>query len=160
MRNLWTRLKATFWKRLLDRQLDAELQFHLDMQIEENLQRGMSLNQARAAARRSFGGVEQIKETYRDQRGFRGLDRVILDIRFGLRMLRRSPGFTAVAVLTMAVGIGANTAVFSVVKAVIMRPLRFPDPQRLMVILSAWKGGSESFRSAQGVYVDWSERAT
>src|SRR2546427_638370 len=160
MRNLWTRLKATLWKRPLDRQLDAELQFHLDMQTEENLQKGMSPNHARAEARRTFGGVEQIKESYRDQRGFRSLDSVIMDIRFGLRMLLRSPGFTAVAVLTMALGIGANTAVFSVVNAVIMRPLRFPDPQRLMVILSTALGTKESFQSAQGVFVDWRERST
>ena len=82
MRNLWTRLKATFWKRPFDRALDAELQFHLDMQLEENLQKGMTPGEARAAARRSFGGVEQMKQTYRDQLGFHSLESVIQDIRF------------------------------------------------------------------------------
>jgi predicted permease len=158
MRALWMRLKAFVRKHSLERELDAELQFHLEMQIEENLGRGMSPDEARAQARRSFGGVEQIKETYRDQRGFRALDTMIQDVRFGLRMLRRDAGFTAVAVLTMALGIGANTAVFSVVNAVIMRPLRFPDPQRLMVILSA--NQRKEFLSAEGVYLDWRERAT
>ncbi len=160
MRALWARLKATFWRRRLDRELDAELQFHLEMQIEENLQKGMTQSAARWEAHRSFGGMDQIKEAYKDRRGIPAVDSVIQDIRFGLRMLRRSPAFTAVAVLSLALGIGANTAVFSVVNAVIMRPLRFPDPERLMVILSASKGGRETFLSAQGVYVDWRERAT
>ena len=77
MRTLWMRLKAFVRKHSLERELDAELQFHLEMQIEENLGKGMSPDEARAQARRSFGGVEQIKETYRDQRGFRALDTMI-----------------------------------------------------------------------------------
>ena len=85
---------------------------------------------------------------------------LIQDIRFGMRILRRAPVFTIVAALTLAIGIGANTAVFSVVNAVIMRPLRFPDPDRLMVILSTALGTKESFQSAQGVFVDWRERST
>lgn len=159
MRSFWARLIATFWKRPFERELDAELQFHLDMLIEENLARGMSAEEARAQALRSFGGVEQTKEKYRDRRGFPALDSLIQDIRFAARMLRRNPGFTAVAALTMALGIGANTAVFTIVNAVIMRPLRFPEPERLMVILSAKEGGREAFTSAQGVYLDWRERA-
>ncbi len=160
MRNPWTSLKATLWKRSFDRTLDAEVQFHLEMQVEENIRKGMPPGEARVQARRSFGGVEQVKETYRRQRGFATLDSILQDLRFSLRMLGRTPGFTTVAVLTVALGIGANTAVFSVVNAVVMRPLRFPEPQRLMVILSASKGVSEPFPSAQGVYLDWKERAT
>jgi putative ABC transport system permease protein len=160
MRTFWAKWKAIFRKRSLDQDLDSELQYHLDMQIAENLQKGMPPGRARAEARRSFGGLEQVKELYRDQRAFPALESAILDVRFALRMMRRSPGFTAIAVLTMALGIGASTAVFSVVNAIVMRPLRFHEPQRLMVILSAEKGGARSFLSAQGVYVDWSERET
>src|SRR5260370_24669819 len=85
---------------------------------------------------------------------------MVQDARFALRILRRSPGYTVVAALTLALGIGASTAVFSVVNAVVMRPRRFPDSGRLMVILSTALDGTKSYQSAQGVFVDWRERAT
>lgn len=160
MRAFWRRFKLTFRKHSADSELDDELQFHLDTQAEEYIRAGMSPQQARFEARRVFGGVEQVKEAYRDRRGFPWLDALLQDVRFGLRSLRRNPGFTAVAVLTMALGIGANTAVFSVVNAAIMRPLRFPDPDRLMVILSASRTVDRPFPSAPGVYLDWRDRAT
>ena len=120
---IWKRLKATFFKGRLEKDLDDELRFHLEMLAEENGQKGMAPEDALNAARRSFGGVEQAKESYRDVRGLPLLESLIQDLRFGTRILRRNPGFTAVAVLTLALGIGVCTGVFSVVYAVIMRPL-------------------------------------
>ncbi|HVX67648.1 MAG TPA: ABC transporter permease, partial [Bryobacteraceae bacterium] len=160
MHSFWSRVLATLRRSRAERDLEAELQFHLAMQEEENLGRGMSAEEARYEARRSFGGVERTKEDYRDRRGFRLLDNARQDLRFGLRMLRRNPGFTLTAVLTLALGIGATTAVFSIVHAVVLRPLPFPESARLMAVLSAYPGAREAFSSAQGVYLDWRERAT
>jgi predicted permease len=104
------------------------------MLIDENVRRGMSLKEARYAARRSFGGLEQTREAYRDQRGLPIVETLIQDIRFGFRMLRKNPSFTAVAVLTLSLGIGANTAIFSVLDAVMLQLLPVRDPQRLVLV--------------------------
>ena len=127
------RLGSMFRKRNLDAELDAELRAHLDALTEANIRRGMSPEEARLAARREFGGLEQTKERYRDQRGLPFLEALVQDLRFGLRVLAKSPGFSAVAILTLALGIGGNTAIFSYIDAWFIEPLPFPHPDRLVI---------------------------
>src|SRR6266704_3095183 len=126
------RLRGLFHKQQLDGDLDAELHAHLEMLTEENIRRGMSPTEARYAARREFGGVEQAKELYREQRDLPLLDALVQDLRFALRMLAKKPGFTFVTIFTLALGIGATTAVFSVVDRVLFRSLPYPNEERLV----------------------------
>jgi predicted permease len=134
IRSALTRIRAFANKPVRDTDLDQELASHLDFAIEENLRRGLSPEEARRQALIRFGGVEQSREQQRAARGLPTLDILLQDLRYTLRTLRRDRGFTLIAILILAIGIGANIAVFSVVNTLMLRPLPFHDPARLLWI--------------------------
>jgi len=139
LRILLARLRGLFLKRKLEDDLAEEIQSHLQMQIDDHIRQGMSPEEARHLAMRKFGGVDQMKETYRDRRTLPSVETFVRDVRYGFRMLRRSPGVTAVAILSLALGIGANTALFSVVDAVLLKTLPVEKPEQLVVF--QWQAG-------------------
>src|SRR5262249_20107035 len=160
IRALLIRLSALTQRERRDRELAAELESHLQMQVEENLRRGASFEQARRDALLKLGAIESAKEIYRDRRGIPLLESLGRDVRFGLRSLGKSPGFTAVALITLALGIGANTAIFSVVNAVLLRPLPYPDASRLVMVwaTNSARGVTEDVASYPD-FEDWRAQA-
>ena len=132
---LWRRLLFRLQEGRMDRELQQEMQFHLEMKERENQNAGMAAQDARYAARRQFGNIVALSEQSREAWGWLAFESALKDVKLALRALRRNPGFSALAVLTLALGIGPNTAVYSVVQAVLLRPLPFPHPERLVI---AW----------------------
>jgi predicted permease len=158
---LTARLRALFLRKRLERELDAEIRFHLEMQADDNVRAGMNSQQAASAASRSFGGVMSLKETHRERRAFHPFETIAQDLRYALRMMRKNPGFTIVAILSLAIGIGANTAVFSIADALLLRPLPVPRPGEVMTVGStASIQGSSNLVASYRDYVDIRDRST
>lgn len=147
LREALNRIRSFFRKQPLDRELDAEITAHIEMAIEENVGRGLSPEEARRQALVQLGGIEQSRERHRESRGLPWLDVLAQDLRFTFRALRRDPGFAAVAVLILGLGIGANVAVFSVVNTILLRPLPFPASQQLVRIIEKNPKAGESSKT-------------
>jgi putative ABC transport system permease protein len=158
LRIFFHRLLGLFLRRKLERELEEEIRSHLEMQIEDNLRQGMSPEDARRAARLRFGGVEQVKEAYRDKSRLGWIESLWQDQRYGFRTMLKNPGFTLIAIFTLALGIGANTAIFSVVNAVLLRPLPYPDHDRIVTI-GNYRTNQNHVNVNGADFLDWREQA-
>ena len=157
--DLWRRLRALTRKGQLENELDEEMQFHLERDIEQNIKSGMSREEARYTALKSFGGLEQSKEVCRDARGVSLVENILRDVSYSLRILLKSYAFTIVVVLTLALGIGANTALFSFANGILLRPLPYPQSDRLAAIdETALKRGIDSMSVSYPNFLDWREQ--
>jgi predicted permease len=147
----------------MEEELENELRFHLEKEIEANIKRGMKPEEARFAALRSFGGVERVKEGSRDERGLRLMEELWQDLRYGARTLSKNPSFALIAVFTWALVIGANTAIFTVINGVLLRPLAFHDPDRLFMIWmdnSTFQLGFHELPASNADLPEWRATAT
>jgi predicted permease len=155
MRRMFSRILAMFRRPALDRELDDELRSHLEMAAEENQRRGMAAEEAWRKALRDFGGVTQVRETVRTREGLAFAENLRRDLRYALRMLKMSPGFAAIAIGSLALGIGANTAIFSIAKQVLLDRLHVPRPAELR--LFAWRSKRQSV--VHSSWGDWDRTA-
>src|SRR3989475_12487741 len=152
IRRLWGTLRP----QRDDRDLEQELRLHVELAAEEALRSGHAPGQARQAARIRIGGAAQAMEALRDQRGLPWLDHLARDVRFGLRQIRRNPAFSGIAIATLALGIGVNTAMFSAVDAVLIRPLPYADAGRLVMIWDdTSRTGAPKFFSTPPEWSEW-----
>jgi len=157
---IWFRLRSFFQRSAVERELDDEMRFHLDQAIEQNITRGMAPEEARRKALIELGGAEQVKEECRDARGWNLVEDTWRDVCFGARMMRKSPGFTVVAVLTLALGTGANAAIFSVVESVLLRPLPFKNAHRLVDLTEYRPGAVDRGGVSFPDYLAWKQQNT
>lgn len=140
LRRIFLRFYLLFSNSKAEAELTREIAAHLMLLEDEFLRQGMNPEDARLAARRAYGGVEQAKQLHRNERAFQGLAQILQDTRYTFRQLRKSPGFTATSILMLALGIGATTAIFSIVEGVLLRPLPFPEPGRLVILGDVLEG--------------------
>src|SRR5712692_7605435 len=158
------RLRSLFERPKVERELDSELRFHLDQLVEEEIAAGVAPADARASALRKMGGLSQFQEECRDMRRVNFIDDFLRDLRYAIRSLRRSPGFATLTVLIMALGIGANTAVFSVVNAVLLKPLSYRDPDRIVTLSDFLRTGEAPTALSKQVSIpdfqDWHDQSS
>jgi putative ABC transport system permease protein len=154
----WARIRSIVRRNALDNGLNEEIRFHIDQQTEKNRRAGMSAGEARRQALIRFGGLEGVKEHTRDEIRPALLEESVRDVRYGVRVLRRSPGFTAAALVTLALGIGATSAIFSVVRTVMLEPLPYHEPERIVAVWETSRGGAGRNVIAPANFVAWRER--